>query len=146
MELRYYSQWVFYLFVLWCIGYVLKISWITRYLHPYYMTLFASIGFTGLLVYWTNVKDQSFEPTFLLFLMLIHYAPLYISYKYSSKTYALHCLILTLLLYFLYVTYNHIHPFKTYLTDQQPESWKDLEVACQTTQLSPLCTLYLRMR
>ena len=146
MELRYYSQWVFYLFLIWGVGYVWKISWITTYLSPYYMTMFASIGFTGLLVYWTSVKGQSFEPTFLLFLMLIHYGPFYLSYRHASREYALHTLLITFSLYLWYMSSQDLNPFHTYLIEKQPESWEDLAHACERLYISPLCKVYLKVR
>lgn len=140
MELRYYSQWVFYIFVLWGIGYLGNISLITRYIHPYHITLFASIGFTGLLWYWTFVTNHRFELSYLLSLALIHYLPLYLSYTYAPKTYSLYLLLLTLPLYFLYMSHIERDPVHIYLVDTQPTKWEEIWTACQgENPVSPLC-------
>ena len=51
MIFKYYSQWVFYLFILWLLGYLLKIDTITKYINPYYATLVAAVGYTFWIFY-----------------------------------------------------------------------------------------------
>ena len=51
MIFKYYSQWVFYLFILWLFGYLLKIDTITKYINPYYATLVAAVGYTFWIFY-----------------------------------------------------------------------------------------------
>ena len=123
MILKYYSQWVFYLFILWLLGYLLKIDVITKYINPYYTTLVAAVGFTFWIFYLIGFKGYKFEVSFLLLLTLGHFVPLYISYKYSKKTYITENLIGTLIVYGIYMVIIGKDPFNVYLVDDYVSTW-----------------------
>ena len=52
MLLKYYSNWIFLLFILWIIGNIFNINSITKYINLYYATILTSIGYTLLLIYY----------------------------------------------------------------------------------------------
>ena len=142
MILKYYSQWVFYLFILWLLGYLLKIDVITKYINPYYTTLVAAVGFTFWIFYLIGFKGYKFEVSFLLLLTLGHFVPLYISYKYSKKTYITENLIGTLIVYGIYMTINNKDPFNVYLVDDYVNSWDELYKMCKSkNKVSLLCNI-----
>jgi hypothetical protein len=142
MILKYYSQWVFYLFILWLLGYLLKVDVITKYINPYYTTLVSAVGFTFWIFYTIGFKGHHFELSFLLFLIATHFVPLYISYKYSNKTYITENLIGSLIVYGIYMTINNKDPFNVYLVDEYVNSWNELYKMCKSkNKVSILCNL-----
>ena len=142
MIFKYYSQWVFYLFILWLLGYLLKIDTITKYINPYYPTLVAAVGYTFWIFYTIGFKGHRFELSFLLFLTATHFVPLYISYKYSKKTYITENLIGTLIVYGIYMTINNKDPFNVYLVDDYVNSWDELYKMCKSkNKVSLLCNI-----
>ena len=143
MELKYYSQWIFYLFMIWLIGYILRIDIITKYINPYYTTLVASVGYTFWLFYTSEFRGQKFELSFLVFLTLTHFIPLYISYKYSKKTYIAENLIGSLIVYGIYMNIIGKDPFNVYLVDKNVSTWKELYDACRSkhNNISLICNI-----
>ena len=128
MFLHYYSNWIIGLFILWSVGYLCKIHVITNYINPYYTTLLTSIGFTCLVLYYICIQGYKFELSFLLVLTLIHFVPLYVSYKFSKRTYVINNLIISLVMYGIYMLLVSSDPITVYLINRNPSSWKDIGI------------------
>ena len=102
---KYYSSWVQILFVLWVFGYIFKIDVITKYINPYYTSILMCIGFCLFIMYLIYYKNYTFEPSFLITLSLIHFIPLYISRTYVKNNYAIYNVMISLILYCIYMNY-----------------------------------------
>ena len=126
MILNYYSNWVLFLFILWSLGYVLKIDIITRYINPYKSTVIASIGFICLIICNTVIKGYKYELSFLIGLTMMHFIPLYVTYKHSTKTYDMENLLISLIGYGIYMVIVNKDPITVYLLDRQPSTWNML--------------------
>ena len=95
-------------------------------INPYKSTVITSIGFTCLMIYYIGLQDYTFESSYLLLLILVHYVPVYISYKYSNKTYDMENLLVTLIGYGIYMVIVNKDPITVYLLDKQPSTWNML--------------------
>ena len=123
MYLKYYSNWIILLFIVWSLGYLFKINSITTYLNLYYASILTCIGFVLFMLYLICYKKYKFEVSFLAVLALLHFGPLYILTNYSSKQYQMETLLITLLLYGLYLLSINTDPLTIYLIDDHPFSW-----------------------
>ena len=123
MILNYYSVWIQILTVVWYA--LLNIGWIGNHYNVYYSNLLASVGFTWLIVYYALVRKVYFEISFLVMLAMLHYIPLYLSYK-SRRTNEFQTLLLTLLVYTIYLILRGTDPFTVYFKDKQPTSFKEI--------------------
>jgi len=141
---KYYSTWILQLFIVWFIGYICKINFITKYINPYYTSLLISIGFVFWLVYLICLKDYEFQVSFLIILLLLHIGPLYISYTYVKNEYAIENLVITVVLYLLFMGMNNINPMKVYLIDKHPSSWNEVNKVCRLNgnNFIPLCFIF----
>jgi len=141
---KYYSSLVLQLFSIWVFGYICKIDPITKYLNLYYATLLMSIGFVLFILYLICVKRVSFDPLFLLILVFIHFAPLYITYKYSNKVYLKETLVISFLIYGLVLLYINKNPIDVYLLDKHPASIDELLTRCRSDNDNyiPACFIF----
>jgi len=135
--MRYYSTFVNLIVLIWGIGYIGDITTITNYVHPYHISLFAAVGFTGLLWYWTSVQNYQFDMDFIIRLSLLHYIPLYITYKYSQRRYGLYLLVTSLTLYMCWMCSIKRSPINTYLKDTIPTSWSEMVTWCRKEKEKP---------
>ena len=123
MILNYYSVWIQILTFVWYA--LLNIGWIGNHYNVYYSNLLASVGFTWLIVYYAWVRKVYFEISFLVMLAMLHYIPLYLSYK-SRRINEFQTLLLTLLVYTIYLILRGTDPFTVYFKDKQPTSFKEI--------------------
>ena len=127
MLLKYYSNWIITLFIVWYISYLCKIP-IIDYINPYYSLILICGGYTLLIIYLIYYKDYRFETSFLVSLSLIHYIPLTIMYYLQTKTSfnvnnGILTLVSTFFLYTLYLNYKQKDIYTVYLIDEHPKSW-----------------------
>ena len=129
MLLKYYSNWIITLFIVWYISYLCKIP-ITNYIDPYYSLILICGGYTLLIIYLMYYKDYHFEPSFLACLSAIHYIPLIIMHNLTKKSINVNNSILTLALsffiYTLYLSSKKTDVYTVYLVDEHIKSWKEL--------------------
>jgi hypothetical protein len=132
MLLKYYSNWIITLFIVWYISYLCNIP-IVNYINPYYSLILICGGYTLLTIYLIYYKDYHFEPSFLVCLSLIHYIPLIIMYYLTKKSFNVNNSILTLalsfFLYTLYLSYKQTDVYTVYLVDEHPKSWKEINLS-----------------
>ena len=126
MYLKYYSNWIILLFIVWSLGYLFKINSITTYLNLYYASMITCIGFVLFMLYLICYKKYKFEVSFLIVLVLLHFGPFYILTNYGSKQYQRETLFITLLVYGLYLLSINTDPLTIYLVDNHPFSWATL--------------------
>lgn len=127
MLLKYYSNWIITLFIVWYISYLCKIP-IINYINPYYSLILICGGYTLLIIYLISYKDYHFETSFLVCLSLIHYIPLTIMYYLQIKTSfnvnnSILTLVSTFFLYTLYLNYKQTDVYTVYLINEHPKSW-----------------------
>ena len=125
MFFKYISFWIILQFILWSVGYLLGITYITNYVNPYYTSIFMCIGYVLYVIY-LLCKRYKFTDSFLAFNTMAHFIPLYVSYKYVRNKYSVENLIVILLLYSIYMLFIKEDPFTIYFLDEQPTSWNDL--------------------
>ena len=129
---KYYSGLIFQLFIIWTIGYIFKINFITKYLNLYYSTILISVGFILFSIYVICIKKEEFDVNFLLiFSILTHFLPLYITYKYSSKKYVKETFIITIILYGMIMLYINKNPINVYLHDKHPLTYNEFIDKCE---------------
>lgn len=132
MLLKYYSNWIITLFIVWYISYLCKIP-IIKYINPYYSLIVICGGYTLLTIYLMYYKYYHFEPSFLVCLSAIHYIPLIIMYYLTKKSFNVNNSILTLalsfFLYTLYLSYKQTDVYTVYLVDEHPKSWKEINLS-----------------
>ncbi len=132
MLLKYYSNWIITLFIVWYISYLCKLP-IINYINPYYSLILICGGYTLLIIYLMYYKDYHFEPSFLACLSAIHYIPLIIMYYLTKKSFNVNTSLLTLMLsfflYTLYLSYKQTDVYTVYLVDEHPKSWKELKLS-----------------
>ena len=143
MLLKYYSNWIFLLFILWIIGNIFNINSITKYINLYYATILTSIGYTLLLIYYIYYKKYKYDNSLLFILTLIHYIPLVISYKYSNRKYVKETLLITILMYMIYMIYINKNPYDVYIVNKHPNVWKEVYINCRLNKdkFSPICNI-----
>ena len=141
---KYYSSLVLQLFSIWVLGYIFKIDFITKYLNLYYATILMCGGFVLFIIYLICVKKEQFEISFLLLLIFIHFAPLYITYKYSAKTYMKETLFISVIIYGLIMIYINKNPLKVYLEDKHPSTMNELVMNCRSNKNNyiPACFIF----
>lgn len=131
MLLKYYSNWIITLFIVWYISYQYKIP-IINYINPYYSLIVICGGYTLLIIYLMYYKDYHFEPSFLVCLSAIHYIPLIIMHHLTKKSFNTDNGILTLtlsfFLYTLYLSYKQTDIYTVYLVDKHPKSWVEINI------------------
>ena len=141
---KYYSSFILQLFSIWLIGYIFNIEFITKYLNLYYAMLLMCIGFVIFIIYLICVKKETFDLSFLIILIFLHFAPLFITYKYSNKTYSKQTLYITLIIYGLIMIYIQKNPFKVYLQDNHPTNINQLLTICRSNKNNyiPACFIF----
>ena len=122
---KYLSFWIILQFIVWSVGYILKIDCITDYINPYYTSILMCIGYVTYMIYLLR-KGYKFSVSFYVLNTLVHFIPLYISYKYVRNRYSVENLIVILLLYSIYMICIQEDPYTVYFLDEQPTSLKDL--------------------
>ena len=141
---KYYSSLVLQLFSIWVIGYIFKIDFITKYLNLYYATILMCGGFVLFILYLICVKKEQFEISFLLLLIFIHFAPLYITYKYSAKTYMKETLFISVIIYGLIMIYINKNPrFEVHDVWSHEGLLVILEACGVDIQSQPRCVAYV---
>ena len=132
MLLKYYSNWIITLFIVWYISYLCKLP-ITKYINPYYSLIVICGGYTLLIIYLMYYKYYHFEPSFLVCLSAIHYIPLIIMYHLTKNSFNVNNSILTLVLsfflYTLYLSSKQTDVYTVYLVDEHPKSWKETNLS-----------------
>ena len=124
MLFKYYSHWAIILFMIWFVGYILNIDVITKYINPYYTSILMSVGFCIFMTYLIYYKNYTFESSFFLALVFIHFVPLYFSHTYVKNNYPLHNLMISLILYCIYMIFIHKNPIDVYFHEKHPTTWK----------------------
>ena len=136
MLLKYYSNWIISLFIVWYISYLCKIP-ITNYINPYYSLIVICGGYTLLTIYLMYYKDYYFESSFLVCLSAIHYIPLIIMYYLTKESFnksfimnnSIITLTLSFFLYTLYLSSKQTDVYTVYLVDEHPKSWKEINLS-----------------
>lgn len=127
MLLRYYSNWILSLFIIWYLGYLCKLP-IINYFNPYYSLLVICSGYTLLMIYLLYYKHYTFQTSYFVSLSLLHYTPLLIMYylhkkKSFNSNISIITLVTTFLIYTLYLAYLHTDIYTVYLIDSHSKSW-----------------------
>ncbi len=136
------SYWLNLVYLIYQIGSFLNISIIKEYVNPYYIVYLLSIGF---IIYSVYLFRNNYRPklSFYIIQIILHIAPL-LSIKYFSMTskYAIETLVITILIYFLYMSSINRYIYQVYNIDYQPESWSDYLKLCQTDHHYPSCFFF----
>jgi len=119
---NYLSRWVLIVFIIWVIGYLTNIKWITNYINPTFSTLFVSVGFTVIFTYLYIYKKLRVNISLFIFFIFIHYFPFFISYKYAKNPYSIHTFIVILLIYTIYMKINNKNIYSVYINDKYPQT------------------------
>jgi len=122
---KYLSFWIILQFIVWVVGFIFKINCITDYVNPYYTSIVMCIGYVIYMIYLSHT-EYKFTASFLLLNTLVHFIPLYVSYKYTRNRYSVENLITILLLYGVYMISIQENPYSVYFLNKQPTSWGDI--------------------
>jgi len=133
MILKYISTWWVIIFYIWLIGKSLNIKYITDNINVYYITFFLFFGFIGINFYYTQYLKRSFDPKLWIILLYYHISPFVIlillnqtNHKGSIKT-----LLISILLYLVYIIYNKESIYNIYFIEKIPQSWEEINIRCK---------------
>jgi len=107
------------------------------------MSILMCVGFSVFMFYLLCYKGYTFEPSLLVAMVLLHFIPLYISHRYAGTNYPMENLLMSLLLYGVYMNHIQRSPLDVYIYDTHPLRWKDLFKVCRSEKgdLIPVCTI-----
>lgn len=124
MILKYYSNWIIPLSLIWVILYNLK-SPLINYFNPYYSLIVICVGYILFSIYLLFYKGYEFNISFIL-LFSIHYLPLHYMLSINSRSYSLETLIITYFIYTLYLGYKGKDVYSVYAIDEHPKDIKEM--------------------
>jgi len=139
----YLSFWLHYVYVIFIIAYLLNIKIITKYINPYHSVYVLFIAYLGYLVYLFN---NGYRPSIIFFAiqMFAHIYPIILLQylKIDNRKYGMETLMITILLYILYMNFINRKIYHVYSIENQPESWNDYLKKCQVDEYYPFCSLF----
>jgi hypothetical protein len=139
----YLSFWLHYVYVIFIIAYLLNIKIITKYVNPYHSVYVLFIAYLGYLVYLFN---NGYRPSIIFFAiqMFAHIYPIILLQylKIDDRKYGMETLMITILLYILYMNFINRTIYHVYSIENQPESWNDYLKKCQVDEYYPFCSLF----
>ena len=139
----YLSFWLHYVYVIFIFAYLLNIKIITKYVNPYHSVYVLFIAYLGYLVYLFN---NGYRPSIIFFAiqMFAHIYPIILLQylKIDDRKYGMETLMITILLYILYMKYINRKIYHVYSIENQPESWNDYLKKCQVDEYYPFCSLF----
>lgn len=143
---KYYSLLLIEIFIVWFIGYKLDIK-ILSYINPYYTSVLLAFGY--FVVEFVNIviKKKKFECSLQIIKLLTHLIPL-LSLIYLNKLdhkYAMTTLLISFIVYVLYLCHINKSIYEVYFIDHHPESWDDFKKEClkDKERNIPACDLIL---
>ena len=86
MILKYYSNWIIPLSVIWILLHRIK-SPLINYFNPYYSLIVICVGYILFSIYLLFYKDYEFNSSFIL-LFFIHYLPLHYMLSINTHSYS----------------------------------------------------------
>ena len=139
----YLRFWLHYVYVIFIIAYLLKINIITKYINPYHSVYVLFIAYLGYLVY---LFHNGYRPSvgFFAIQMFSHIYPIIVLQylNFDDRKYGMETLMITLVLYILYMNFIDRTIYHVYSIENQPESWNDYLKKCQTDEYYPFCGLF----
>ena len=124
MILKYYSNWIIPLSVIWIILHMVK-SPLIKYFNLYYSLIVICIGYILFSIYLLLYKSYEFNISFIL-LFIIHYLPLHYMLSVNERSYALETLIISYFIYTLYLGYKGKDVYSVYAIDEHPKDIKEM--------------------
>jgi hypothetical protein len=124
MILKYYSNWIIPLSVIWIILYKIN-SPLVKYFNPYYSLIVICVGYVFFSLYLLFYKDYQFNSLFIV-LFMIHYFPLHYMMSITLIDYATETLVITFFLYTLYLGYIGKDVYTVYALDNHPKNIKEI--------------------
>jgi hypothetical protein len=124
MILKYYSNWIIPLSVIWIILYKIN-SPLVKYFNPYYALIVICIGYILFSLYLLFYKDYKFNVSFIV-LFMVHYLPLHYMMSNTLRVYAIETLVITFFLYTLYLGYIGKDVYTVYASDKHPKDIKEI--------------------
>jgi len=124
MILKYYSNWIIPLSVIWIILYKIK-SPLVKYFNPYYSLIVICVGYVLFSLYLLFYKNYQFNISFIV-LFIIHYLPLHFMGSITLRDYAIETLVMTFFLYTLYLGYIGKDVYTVYALDESPKDIKEI--------------------
>jgi hypothetical protein len=125
--LNYISNWVGLFFIIWLILKQTKYSKYADYINPYYGIYFIFYGYFVYILL-NYLKGVKFDPLYVIFGILTHYAPIYIFNLVNGKhnNYSLKFFIFTIIVYLLFINYTiNKNPIDVYIRDKQVTNIKE---------------------
>jgi len=143
---KYYSLLLIEIFIVWFIGYKLDIK-ILSYINPYYTSVLLAFGYFVVEIINIFINKNTFECSLQLVKLLTHLIPL-ITLIYLNKLnhkYALPTLLISFIVYVLYLCHINKSIYEVYFVDHRPESWDDFKNECLKDKKRniPACSLIL---
>lgn len=128
---KYYSLLLIEIFIVWFIGYKLDIK-ILSYINPYYTSVLLAFGY--FVVEFVNIviKKKKFGCSLQIIKLLTHIIPL-LSLIYLNKLdhkYALPTLLISFIVYVMYLFHINKSIYEVYFVDYHPESLDDFKKEC----------------
>ena len=124
MILKYFSNWIIPLSVIWILLHRVK-SPLINYFNPYYSLIVICVGYLLFSIYLLFYKDYEFDISFIL-LFIIHYLPLHYMLSINTHSYSLETLIITYFIYTLYLGYKGKDVYSVYAIDKHPKDIKEI--------------------
>ena len=124
MILKYYSNWIIPLSLIWIILYNLK-SPLINYFNPYYSLIVICVGYILFSIYLLFYKNYEFNISFIL-LFAIHYLPLQYMLSINEYSYSLETLIISYFIYTIYLGYIGKDVYSVYVIDEHPKDIKEI--------------------
>lgn len=125
MILKYYSNWIIPLSVIWIVLHRVN-SPLIKYFNPYYSLIVICVGYVLFSIYLLFYKGYEFNISFILLLFIIHYLPLHYMLSINERSYALETLIITYFIYTLYLGYKGKDVYSVYALDEHPKDIKEI--------------------
>ena len=141
---KYLSHWYIFLFIIWVLMEKLNIYWY-KYINLYYISIILLIGFCVIFGYHILFNNVYYECSFLLTIFLLHAFPLIILTKYYkiTKKFAIETLIITTLLYLIFIDYKNLTIYDIYNKKNIILDWGKLKDKCgNKNNIMPLCDIY----
>ena len=127
----YLSFWLHYVYVIFMIAYLLNIKIITKYVNPYHSVYLFHNGYRPSIIFFAIQMFAHIYP-----IIVLQYL------KINDRKYGMETLVITILLYILYMKYIGKDIQHVYSIEYQPESWNDYLKKCQVDEFYPFCGLF----
>ena len=115
----YYSNWILILFILWYVSYISN-NRIAKYVNPYIALQVTCVGYTIYMIYLLFYKKLSFELSYIILVTFLHFGPLYVMYSLPRFNYGIETLVISFVVYMLYVECMNSDIYKIYIENPRP--------------------------